>query len=91
MCVRAYLTPYDHVHVIQCLKNAAGDLLDPTPLADDKELARWAQSKHMACGIMMAVAINLHLELIHKHTDASVWDLWLAIEAKQVLWIQGHL
>ena len=50
MCVRAYLTPYDHVRVIQRVKNAAGDLLDPTPPADDKELARWAQSERMRVG-----------------------------------------
>ena len=68
----------------QCVKNAVGNLLDPTPLVDDKELARWAQSECMVYGIMMAMAIDLHLELIHKHTDGSVWDLWLAIEAKHI-------
>ena len=38
----------------------------------------------MALGIIMATAVDLHLELIHKHADASVWDLWLAIEAKRI-------
>ena len=89
MCVRAYLTPYDHVCVIQHVKNAVGDLLDPSPLADDKELARWAQSECMAHGIMMAMAIDLHLELIHKHTDGSVWPLRLSTSSRTQVYTTG--
>ena len=73
MCIRAYLTPGDHVRVIEQVRMAAGALVDPSPLSDVADLALWNHSERLTHGIIMASACKLHLELIYKHDKRSVW------------------
>ena len=42
MCVKAYLTPYDHVRVIEPIRTATGTLIEPKASIDPKALAEWA-------------------------------------------------
>jgi hypothetical protein len=84
LCVKAYLTPGDHVRVIKRTKTATGALADPVAPADPAELERWNRSERIAMGVVMGTANDQHLELIHKHEEGSVWALWKAIEAYHV-------
>jgi len=84
MCIRAYLTPGDHVCIIEQVRTAAGALVDLSPLSDVADLALWNHSERLTRGIIMASACKLHLELIYKHDKRSVWDLWVAIKGKHV-------
>ena len=54
------------------------------PHSAAKELESWHHSERMARGIIVSTAVNLHLELVHKHRQGSPWALWVAIKAKHV-------
>ena len=86
LCVKTYLTPNDHVRVIQRTKDSSGNLLDPVAPTDAAELEKWTWSEQEALGIIMGTAADLHLELVLKHDreDSGVWPLWKAIEAQHV-------
>ena len=81
--IKAYLSPHDHVRVIKRVRTATA-LVDPQPPTDASELERWHQSERMALGIIAGTIIDIHLELLHKYEDRSVWDLWCAIESQHV-------
>jgi len=81
MCVKAYLTPGDHVRVVEQVRTTGGAYVDPLPPSDPADLALWNQSERLA---IMASACKLHLELIYRHERKSVWDLWVAIEGSHV-------
>ena len=36
----------------------------------------------MALGIIAGTVIDIHLELLHKFEETSVWELWCAIESQ---------
>ena len=38
----------------------------------------------MALGITAGIGIDIHLELLHKFEEGSVWELWCAIESQHV-------
>ena len=84
VCVQAYLTPHDHVRVLERTWVAARGWIDPVAPTDPKELEAWHHSERMARGIIVSTVVDLHLELVHKHQQGSPWVLWLAIEAKHV-------
>jgi hypothetical protein len=84
LCVKAFLTPGDHVHVIKCMKTATGTLVDLVALADPAELERWNRSEQIAMGVVMGTTNDQHLELIHKHEEGSIWALWKAIKVHHV-------
>lgn len=84
MCIKAYLTPHDHVCVIKPIRTGMGMLTEPKAPVDTKELALWAQSECMARGIIMATAWHLHLELIYKHANKTLWELWQVVKAKHM-------
>ena len=84
MCVKAYLTPGDHVRVVEQVRTTGGAYVDPSPPVDPADLALWNQSERLARGAIMASAYKLHLELIYRHERLSVWELWVAIEGSHV-------
>src|SRR6267154_477063 len=85
VCVLAYLEPGDHAKVLERTYDVASHRwFDPVALTGVKELASWYHSERSACGIIVSTAIDLHLELVHKHRQGSLWALWLAIEAKHI-------
>ena len=70
MCIKAYLTRYNHVHIIilnTCEPPPVVGLILLCPL----KLRSWRVGAH-------------HLELVRKHKKEGVWDLWLVIEAKHM-------
>ena len=75
--IKAYLSPHDHVRVIECVKTAAG-LVDPKPPTDASGLEKWLQSECVALGMTAGTIIDIHLELLHKYEDRNMWDLWCA-------------
>ena len=81
--VCAYLTDAaDHIWVIQCTKGSDGryvNLIQPT---DPDELKDWNKSEHVAMGVIMVPASDLHLKLVHKMGEEPVWELWKVIEAQ---------
>lgn len=79
-----YLTPNDHVRVIRRTKSSMGALVDPVPPTDPDDLVRWNQSEKIAMGVIASTATDLHLELLYKYKNGSVWELWKAIEARHV-------
>ena len=82
--VRAYLRPGKHLRIIRSGKGSDGAPLDPTPPTNLDELKRWEDSEEIAMGVIIATASKLHLELVSKYEDGSVWELWKAIEANHV-------
>ena len=81
--VHAYLTgAADHVWVIQHTKGSDGKYVNPIQPTNLDELKDWNKSKHMAMGVIMVTASNLHLKLVHKMGEEPVWELWKAIEAQ---------
>jgi len=40
------------------------------------------RAERVTIGVIMATASDLHLELIHKMSEHSVWNVWKAIEAQ---------
>ena len=45
LSIKAYLTPGDHVHVIWCMKDAGGTLVDPVAPTDVAKLEKWTRSE----------------------------------------------
>ena len=84
MCVEAYLTPHDHVRVIERMNVPGHGWVDPVAPTDARLLEAWLHSERMARGIIVSTAVDLHLELVHKHRQGAPWTLWQAIEAKHV-------
>jgi hypothetical protein len=84
LSIKAYLTPGDHVHVIRCMKDTSGNLLDPVAPTNAIELEKWNQSERHVLGVIMGTTTDLHYKLLSKHQHGGVWPLWKAIEAQHI-------
>jgi len=81
--VEAYLTgAADHIRVICHTKGNDGKYTDPVTPTDAEERKSWEKSEHVAQGIIMATASDLHLELIHKLREGSIWKMWSEIKSQ---------
>jgi hypothetical protein len=81
--VEAYLTgSADHIRIIRCTKGTDGKYTDPVAPTDADERKAWDKSERVAQGVAMATASDLHLELIHKLKEGSVWKLWSEIKVQ---------
>jgi len=72
LCVKAYLTPNDHVCVIKRTKDSTGALIDPVAPTSVDELVRWTTSEQHTMGVIMGTATDLHFELLSRHKYSSV-------------------
>ena len=84
VCVVAYLTPHDHVRVIDRVNIPGRGWVDPIAPTDARPLEAWLHSERVTRGIIVSTAVDLHLELVHKHRQGNPWILRQAIEAKHV-------
>ena len=84
VCVLAYLTPHDHVRVLERVFVAGRSMVDPVAPTDARQLESWLHSERIARGIIVSTAVDLHLELVHQHRQGNPWTLWQAVEAKHV-------
>src|SRR5258706_2964216 len=82
--LKAYLMPYNHVHVLMHMMGAGGVIANPIPPTDVTKLTSWCQSEQIAMGVIARTLYELHLKLVHKHEGRSVWGLWKAIEALHI-------
>ena len=81
--VRAYLTgAADHIWVIWRTKGSDRKYVNLIQPTDPDGLKDWNKSEHVAMGVIMVTASNLHLELVHKMGKEPIWELWKAIEAQ---------
>ena len=81
--VHTYLTgTADHIQVIQHTKGSDRKYINPIQPTDLDELKDWNKSGCVAMGVIMVMASNLHLELVHKMGKEPIWMLWKAIEAQ---------
>jgi len=81
--VEAYLTgAADHIRVIRRTKDTGGKYADPVAPTDAEELKSWEKSERVAQGVIMATASDLHLELIHKLREGSIWKMWSEIKSQ---------
>jgi hypothetical protein len=75
-----YLTgTADHVRMIRHTKDAAGMYADPAKPTDPGKGRAWDKSEHVALGVIMVTASDLHFKLVHRMGKEPVWKLWKAI------------
>ena len=80
IAIKAFLTPYEHVHVLTCVQDVSGGWVDPAPPTDTAGVLAWRQSKGIAMGVVASTIYQMHSDLIAHHKGGSVLTLWKDIE-----------
>src|SRR5258708_40320365 len=86
MQIEAYLTgAAAHWRVVEGSEKPDGSYDQPAAPADltSREGLEWKKSERVACGVIMATAAELHVELILQN-KGKPYDMWKAIEAQHL-------